>query len=191
MLLFIEAAPATASPGLPSWLALPLLAVALLGAAGLFYSIRGLVRLFNPAENAFTLSAAQPVFRFVLTRAGSYEVGCTRPGRWGLRFSLPAVVLEVQALPAGAVQRLTPPRWSRTQRSSLSGDTTLRFATFRAATPGEYELRNPGAAQFGPGDQLRIIPDAGAKTVFFILAIIASAFALLGGGIVGLLALLS
>ncbi|MBO2010745.1 hypothetical protein [Hymenobacter negativus] len=190
MLLFIEATPATVSPTLPSWLAFPLLPLSLLGMVGLFYSIRGLVRLFDPAENAFTFSAAQPAFRFTLTRPGQYEVGCTRPGRWGLLFTLPSVVLEVQALPGGVVQRLTPPRWSRTKRTNLSGDTTLRFDSFSAAAPGEYELRNPGAAQFNPGDQLRIIPDAGFKTVLFILAIIASAFALLGGGIVGSLAVL-
>lgn len=187
MLLIVETAP---SPTLPPWLAFPLFALSLLGMAGLFYSIRGLVRLFSPAENAFTVSAAQTVFRFALTRPGSYEVGCTRPGRWGLRFTLPSVVLEVQALPAGVVQRLTPPRWSRSERTNLSGDSTLRFDSFEANAPGEYELRNPGAAQFNSGDQLRIIPDAGFKTVLFILAIIASAFALLGGGIVGLLAIM-
>lgn len=185
MLLFVETTP---SPTLPSWLAFPLLALSLLGMVGLFYSIRGLVRLFNPAENAFTFPATQLVFRFALTRPGSYEVGCTRPGRWGRFFTLPPVEMEVQALPASAVQRLTPPRWSRAERTNLNGDTTLRFDSFEAATPGEYELRNPGAAQFMPNDQLRIIPNAGLKTGLFILAIIASAFALLGGGIVGLLA---
>lgn len=188
MLLLVKAMPATASSALPSWLAFPLFALSLLGMLALFYSIRGLVRLFDPSENAFTFSAAQPIFRFALTRSGAYEVGCTRPGRWGRVFTLPSVVLEVQALSTGVVQRLTPPRWSRSKRSNMSGDTTLRFDSFEAATPGEYELRNPGAAQFEPGDQLRIIPDAGLKSVLFILAIIASAFALLGGGIIGLLA---
>jgi hypothetical protein len=190
MLLLAEAAPATASPALPPWLAFPLFALGLLGMMGLFYSIRGLIRLFNPAENAFTFSAAQPVFRFTLTRPGEYEVGCTRPGRWGLTFALPPVVLEVQAVAGGAPQCLTPPRWSRSKSSNLSGDTTLRFDTFRASMAGEYELRNPGAVQFELGDQLRIIPAAGIKMVLFILAIIFSAFAMLGGGIVGLLALM-
>jgi len=190
MLLFVEAVPATASPALSPWLAFPLFALSLLGIVGLFYSIRGLVRLSNPAENAFKFSAAESVFRFTLTRPGQYEVGCTRPGRWGMLFTLPSVVMEVRALPGGTVQRLTPPNWGYVKRSNMSGDTTLRFDTFSAASPGEYELRNPGAAQFEPGDQLRIMPAEAFKMVLFILGCIASAFALLGGGIVGLLATL-
>ncbi|MFD2721771.1 hypothetical protein ACFST9_23850 [Hymenobacter monticola] len=186
LLLVVEAA----SPALPAWLAFPLFALALLGLVGIVYSVRGLLRLFSPAENAFTFSAAEPVFRFTLTRPGQYEVGCTRPGRWGRLFTLPPVVLEVQALAGGATQHLTPPRLSYVKRSNLGGDTTLRFDTFRASMAGEYELRNPGAAQFEPGDQLRIIPAAGFKMVLFILATIFSAFAMLGGGIVGLLALM-
>jgi hypothetical protein len=184
LLLAVSAA---ASPGWSRWMAIPCFALSLLGMMGIFYSVRGLIRLFDPAENAFTFSAAQPVFRFALTRPGQYEVGCTRSGRWGRLFTLPAVTLEVQALPAGYVQRLTPPSWGHTKRSDMSGNTTLRFDTFRADAPGEYELRNPGTAQFEPGNQLRIIPAAGLKMVLFILATCLCALAMLGGGITGLL----
>jgi hypothetical protein len=190
MLLFVEAAPATASPALSPWLAIPLFALSILGITGLAYSIRGLIRLSDPAENAFTIPAGQAAFRFTLTRPGQYEIGCTRPGRWGMLFKLPSVVLEVQALPGGVVQRLTPPNWGHVKRSNMSGDTTLRFDTFRADSPGEYELRNPNAAQFEPNDKLRILPAAGFKMVFYILSCIASAFAMLGGGIMGLFAAL-
>lgn len=186
MLLLAETPP-PASTSLPPWLAFPLLALSLLGMVGLFYSIRGVIRLFDPAENAFTIPASQTVFRFRLTQPGQYEIGCTRPSQFNA-FTLPPVVLGVRPLPAGPEQQIAPLRWGYMKRTNLSGDTTVRFGSFRADAPGEYELRNPGAAQFRPGDQLRIIPDAGFKTVLFIFAIIASAFALIGGGIVGLIA---
>ncbi|MBO2012943.1 hypothetical protein [Hymenobacter negativus] len=185
-MLLVEAALSTASPALSPWLAIPLFALSLLGMMGLFYSIRGVLRLSNPAENAFAFPAAQPAFRFTLTRPGRYEVGCTRPGRWGRLFTLPSVVLEVQALPAGAVQRLTPPSWGYVKRSNMSGDTTLRFDTFQALAPGAYELRNPGAAQFEPADQLRVLPAAGVKLVLFIIACAFSGLVMLVGGIMGL-----
>ena len=188
MLLFAEAAPATTSSGIPAWLTFPLLALSLLGMVGLFYSIRGLIRAFDPAENAFTVPATQAAFRFALTQPGQYEIGCTRATNWGTRFALPAAVLEVQPLPAGPTQRITASNWSYSQRTDMSGNTTMRFGSFRAAMPGQYELRNLGVQEFKPGDQLRIIPDAGIKTFLFILAIIASAFALLGGGIAGFIA---
>lgn len=162
-------------------MAWPLGLLSLAGLVSLCLSIAGLVRLFDPASNAFTVLATQEVFRFTLTKPGAYEIGCTRPGRWGNGFQLPAATLEVRPLPTGPRQEIAASSWHFMKRSNMSGETTLRFGGFTAPGPGEYELRNFDATLFKPGDRLRILPDPGLKPVLFILALVASGFALVGG----------
>ena len=173
---------------LPVWLAWPCGAAFLLGLYGLGRGIGWAMRLFSPAANSFTFPADQTAFRFTLTTAGSYELACTRPGRWGLKFSLPAAEIQVRRLPDGPIQRLQPSFWSVSSRTNLSGDTTQRIADFVANQPGEYELLNPGPARFQPGDQLRIMPATGGNTLLLILLLLVSGLATIGGFIVGLLA---
>lgn len=188
LLAAATAAGAAGPPSLPRWVAAPAAVLGLLGLAGLFYSIRGVIRLYDPPANAFELPASQPVFRFVLTQPGAYELACTRPGQYNRYFDPPTVTLEVRPWPAGPAQLIRAGGPSLLKRTNLSGDTTQRLGSFVAAAPGKYELRNPGAAQFGPGDCLRILPATGAWGLLFILAILVSAFATLGGLLVGLLA---
>lgn len=163
MLLFVEAEPATASPARSPWLAIPLFAPSLLGITRLVYSIRGLIRLSSPAENSFTFSAAEPRFRFKLTRPGQYDVGCTRSGRWGRRFTLPPVLLEVPALPGGVVQRLIPPSRGYTKQSNMSGATTLRFDTFRPTRPVNMRCTTLVRPSWNPATSSALCPPRASK----------------------------
>ena len=189
MFLFAAASPsATVHSELPGWLVWPCTLLCLAGAVGLLYSVLQLVRLYDPPENAFKFSASQLVFRFALTQPGEYELACARPGQWDRYFTLPTATLALRQLPAGPELLVRASTWSLMKRTNLSGETTLRLGTFVAPAPGEYELRNPDAANFKPGDNLRLLPAAGLKGFLLILAILLSSFALIGGFILALLA---
>jgi hypothetical protein len=144
-----------------TWLAWPLGALCLVGIVGLVYSIGGLIRVNNPTANSYTLPASQPAFRFALTHPGNYELACTRPGQWGNGFGVPSVELQLRQLATGTKHTLQTSNWNLMRRTNMSGETTLTIVAFAIATAGEYELLNPGAAQFKPGDQLRIMPATG------------------------------
>jgi hypothetical protein len=173
---------------LPIWLAWPCGAAFVLGIYGLGRGIGWASRLFNPDANYFTVPADQDVFRFTLTKAGAYELSCTRPGRWGNYFKLPEAELQVRRLPDGPVQRLRPSFWNWSKRTNMSGDTTMRIADFVANVPGEYELVNHGTTQFQPGDKLRILPSTAGKTLPLVLLLLVSGMATIGGLVVGLIA---
>lgn len=177
-----------ANAALPVWLAWAGGTVFLLGLYGLVRGIGWAIRLYNPAANTFTLPAAQAAFRFTLTTAGTYELSCTRPGRWGHRFRLPDVEIQVRQLPNGLAQRLQPSFWNLSERTNLSGDTTQQIADFVANAPGDYELLNPSTAQFQSGDQLRILPSTSGKTLPLVLLLLVSGIATIGGFVVGLIA---
>ena len=178
------------SGALPTWLAWPLGALFLVGIVGLVYSIGGLIRVNNPAENFYKLPASQPLLRFFLTQPGRYELACTRAGRWGNEFVVPDVKLSLRQLATGTEQLLETSNWHLVQRTNMSGATTLTMTTFAITTAGEYELFNPGTDQFKPGDQLSILPTTGSQNVLLILAVVLSAVATLGGFIAGLIAAL-
>ncbi|RZL13929.1 MAG: hypothetical protein EOO62_06825 [Hymenobacter sp.] len=182
--------PATAATVLPTWLAWPLGALCVLGIVGLVYSIGGLIRVNNPTANFYKLPASQPAFRFTLTQAGDYELACTRTGQWGNGFVVPNVELRLRQLITGTEQTLRTSNWNFMRRTNMSGETTLTIASFAVAAAGEYELLNPVAAQFKPGDQFRILPTTGSKNLLLILAVVLSGVATLGGFIVGLIAAL-
>ncbi|MDO7875943.1 hypothetical protein Q5H93_14460 [Hymenobacter sp. ASUV-10] len=144
--------------------------------------------MFNPTENAFTIPASQKEFRFVLTKRGTYEIGCTRPNQFSF-FQLPEIALLVRLLPGGREQWLRPSSLGWVKRTNMSGETTMRISTFEADEQGEYELLNPDAEQFKPGDKLSIMPNTGFRTVLLVLALIASGFATIGGLVLGILGL--
>ena len=173
---------------LPVWLVWPCGAAFVLGIYGLGRAIGWATRLFDPPANYFSLSADQVVFRFPLTAAGTYEVSCTRPGKWGRYFALPDVTLQVRRLPDGPVQYLQPGFWNWAKRADMEGNTTQRIADFVADVPGEYELRNPYTSQFPLGDKLRIMPSTAYKTLPLVLLFLVSGLATIGGFVVGLIA---
>jgi hypothetical protein len=182
--------PAASSTALPTWLAWPLGALCLLGIVGLVYSIGGLIRVNNPTANFYKLPASQSAFRFALTQPGSYELACTRTGQWGNGFVVPNVEMRLRQLATGTEQTLHTSNWNLVRRTNMSGETTLTIASFAVVAAGEYELRNPDAAQFKPGDQLRILPATGSQNLLLILAVVLSGVATIGGFIVGLIAAL-
>ena len=173
---------------LPVWVAWPCGAAFVLGIYGLGRAIGWATRLFDPPANAFAFPAAEATFRFTLTAAGSYELVCTRRGRWGHYFTIPDVEIRVRRLPGGPVQRLQPSFWNWAKRTNMEGDTTQRIADFVADVPGEYELKNPYTTQFHPGDKLRIMPSTAGKTLPLVLLLLVSGMATIGGFVVGLIA---
>ncbi|GAB3637965.1 hypothetical protein GCM10027422_35550 [Hymenobacter arcticus] len=160
----------------------------LLGIVGLVYSIGAIIKLYDPAENAFEWPASQAVFQFKLTQAGDYELACKRPGQWDRYFDVPAATLSVWELSTGAEHSVQSSGWNFMKRTDLGGATTLRIGNFQASAPGQFELRNPDARLFKDGDKLRILPTTGIRGILLIFALIASAFAMLGGLILGLIA---
>jgi len=182
--------PVTNSAYLPLWWVWPSVLVMSLGIYGLVRGIGWAIRMFNPTKNAFTISASQKTFRFVLTKRGTYEIGCVRPNQFSY-FQVPKVALVVRLLPMGSGQE----QWlhaggaSGVKRTNMSGETTMRIGTFEAYERGEYELLNPDAGQFKPGDKLSIMPNTGFRTVLLVLVLIVSGFATIGGLMVGILAL--
>jgi len=174
---------------LPTWVAWPCGVAFILGIYGLGRAIGWAQRLYDPPANAFKLPAAQEVFPFTLTAAGTYEVACTRPGQWGRPFTMPPAVLEVRRLPDGPVQRLEPGFWSwNARRANMDGDTTERIADFGADQPGDYELRNLTPTQFHRGDLLRVQPSTAGKMLPLTLLFLVSGLATIGGFVVGLIA---
>ena len=173
---------------LPVWVAWPCGAAFVSGIYGLGRAICLATRLFDPSANAYSLPASQETFRFPLTAAGTYELVCTRPGKWGRYFTLPDVTLQVRRLPDGPVQRLQPSFWNWAKRSDMEGNTTQRIADFVADVPGEYELLNPYPTQFHLGDKLRIMPSTAYKTLPLVLLFLVSGLATIGGFVVGLIA---
>jgi hypothetical protein len=173
---------------LPLWVVWPCGAAFVLGIYGLGRAIGWAMRLYDPPANHFTLPADQETFRFPLTAAGTYELVCTRPGKWGRYFTMPAVELQVRRLPDGAVQRLQPSFWNWAKRTDMEGNTTQRIADFEADVPGEYELLNPYITRFRLGDKLRILPSTAGTTLPLVLLFLVSGFATIGGFILGLIA---
>lgn len=182
--------PAATPATLPTWLAWPLGGVFLLGIVGLVYSVGGLIRVNNPTANFYKLPAVQPVFRFAITEPGIYELACTRTGQWGHGFTVPNVVLHLRQLATGNVQTVHTTSWNLMRRTNMSGETTVAISSFSIVAAGDYELLNPDAAQFKPGDQLRILPATGGQNLLLILGVVVSGIATLGGFIVGLIAAL-
>lgn len=180
--------PVNDSTYLPLWWVWPSALLLLLGIYGLARGIGWAMRLFSPSQNAYTIPATQQEFRFVLTKRGTYEIGCVRPNQFSF-FQLPEIALLVRLLPGGREQWLRPSSWGRVQRTNMSGETTIRISTFEAYERGEYELLNPGAEQFKPGDKLRIMPNTGFRMVLLILLFIVAGFATIGGLVLGTLAL--
>ena len=176
-----------AYPTLSGWLAVPCGVACLLGFYGLIRAMNWADRLYNPAGDNFTLSAAQDVFLFTLSAASTYEVSCARPGQWGRPFALPEVELQVRRLPDGVVQRLQPSFWNWSRRTDMEGKTTQRIADFVAYTPGDYELRNPYTARFQAGDQLRILPSTGGTMLPLNLLFLISGLATIGGFVLGMI----
>ena len=168
------------------WLNLLLVLGFGLGLVGLFYSIRGLIRLSNPTENFFQFPATQLAFRFRVTRPGAYDVVRTRSGRWGNGFDVPRLTLRLRPLPAGPEQLIQTSNWNFWRQNDFSGKTTVRIGGFEALAAGEYELLNPDGGQFAAGDQLRIQSPVVFQSVLCILAIIGAAFLALGGLLGGL-----
>lgn len=160
----------------------------LLGIAGLVYSIGAIIRLYNPAENAYEWPASQAVFQVKLTQAGDYELACKRPGQWDRYFDLPAATLSVRELRSGTEQLVSASGWNFMKRTDLGGATTLRIGTFQAAAPGQFELHNPDARLFKDGDKLRILPTTGVRGILLIFAIIGSALAMIGGLVLSIIA---
>jgi hypothetical protein len=117
----------------------------------------------------------------------TYELACTRPGQWGNGFGVPSVELQLRQLATGTKHTLQTSNWNLMRRTNMSGETTLTIVAFAIATAGEYELLNPGAAQFKPGDQLRIMPATGSQNLLLILAIVLSGVATIGGFITSLI----
>lgn len=162
----------------------------LLGMYGLARATGWAMRMFNPTKNAFTIPASQQEFRFVLTKRGTYEIGCVRPNQFSY-FQVPKVKLLVRQLPVGSEQE----QWLHAggagwvKRTNMSGETTMRIGTFEAYERGEYELLNPGAEQFKSGDKLSIMPSTGFRMVLLILLFIVSGFATIGGLVLSILAL--
>lgn len=177
-----------AATTLPVWVAWPCGAAFMLGIYGLGRAIGWATRLFDPPANAFAFLAAEDTFRFTLTAAGTYELVCTRPGKWGQYFTMPDVEIQVRRLPDGPVQRLRPSFWNWAKRTNMDGDTTQQIADFVADLPGEYELTNPYTTQFHLGDKLRIMPSTSYKTLPLILLFLVSGMATIGGFVVGLIA---
>jgi len=182
--------PASDSVHLPLWLVWPSTLVMSLGIYGLARGIGWAIRMFNPTKNAFTIPASQSEFRFVLTKRGTYEIGCVRPNQFSV-FQLPKIKLLVRSLPAGREQEqwLYPSSFGWVKRTNMSGETTMRIGTFEAQERGDYELLNPDAEQFKPGDKLSIMPSTGARTVLLVLLLIVSGFATIGGLVMSILAL--
>lgn len=182
--------PVTNSAQLPLWWVWPSVLVMSLGIYGLVRGIGWAIRLFNPTKNAFTIPASQKEFRFVLTKRGTYEIGCVRPNQFSF-FQLPKIALLVRLLPGGQEQEqwLHPSSVGWVKRTNMSGETTMRVGTFEAYERGEYELLNPDAGQFKPGDKLSIMPNTGFRTVLLVLVLIVSGFATIGGLVMGILAL--
>jgi hypothetical protein len=160
----------------------------LLGIGGLVYSIGAIIKLYDPAENAFEWPASQAVFQFKLTQAGDYELACKRPGQWDRYFDLPAATLGVWELGTGAEYAVRPGGWNFMKRTDLGGATTLRIGNFQASAPGQFELRNPAAHLFKAGDKLWILPTSGIRGILLLFVILASAFAMIGGLVLGLIA---
>jgi len=179
--------PAATSTASLTWLGWPLGALCLLGIVGLVYSIGGLMRVNNPTANSYSLPASQPIFRFALTQPGPYELACTRPGQWGNGFGVPSVELRLRQLATGTEDTLQTSNWHLMRRTNMSGETTLTIATFAIAMVGEYELLSPGADQFRPGDQLRIMPATGSQNLLLIVAVVLSGVATIGGFITSLI----
>lgn len=160
-----------------------------LGIYGLVRGIGWAIRLFNPTENAFTIPASQKEFRFALTKRGTYEIGCVRPNQFSF-FQLPKIALLVRLLPGGyRDQWLRPSNVGWVKRTNMSGETTMRIGTFKAAERGEYELLSTDAGQFKPGDKLSIMPSTGFRMVLLVLVLLVSGFATIGGLVLGILAL--
>jgi len=182
--------PAADSVQLPLWLVWPSTLVMSLGLYGLVRGVGWAIRMFNPTENAFTIPASQGEFRFVLTRRGTYEIGCVRPNQFSV-FQLPKIKLLVRRLPGGRGQEqwLYPSSFGWAKRTNMSGETTMRIGTFEVHEHGEYELLNPDAAQFKSGDKLSILPSTGFRTVLLVLLLILSGFAAIGGLVMSILAL--
>lgn len=177
---------------LPFWWVWPSTLLLILGIYGLARATGWAMRMFNPTKNAFVIPATQKEFRFVLTKRGNYEIGCVRPNQFSY-FQVPKTTLLVRQLPAGQglEQRIYSGGAGWVKRTNMSGETTMRIGSFTADERGEYELLNPDAEQFKPGDKLSIMPDTGFRMVLLILLFIVSGFATIGGLVLGTIALAS